>query len=168
MLCDEKRNLMVWLGSVNEDMHGFVIDSLVKLNATKQKRITFVLSTEGGDTAVAFALYDLIRSNAKPVRIIVNGTCASSGTLILQAGSERLAFEHSHFLIHFGEQGGSSEAEFKFDQRQHAKWVELMTLGTKGKTSQRDMEQMHRGETYLMASEALLHGLIDGITKEIQ
>ena len=165
---DCKHGLFAWFGEVNEDMQGHVTNSLIQLNALKRhKTLTFVLSTHGGDAHVGFALYDLIKGNSKPVRIIVNGTCGSAGTLILQSGSERLIFPHSHLLVHFGNQGGSSQSEFDFDRRQHLKWVELMTESTKGKTNQHEMLQMHKGETYLTANEALLHGLVDRIVTSI-
>lgn len=168
MNVDKKHGLFAWFGAVDEDMQGHVITSLLELNTTKHNTLTFVLNTHGGDAHVGFALYDLIRGNPKPVRIIVNGSCASAGTLILQAGSERLIFPHSHLLVHFGEQGGSSQSEFDFDRRQHEKWVELMTEATNGKTSQHDMLQMHKGETYLTANEALLHGLVDRIVNTVK
>ena len=160
---DTKNGVFAWFGEVNEDMQAYVLTSLLDLNTTKHNRLTFILSTHGGEACVGLALYDLIKNNPKPVRIVINGTCGSAGTLILQGGSERLIFPHSHLLVHFGEQGGSSQSEFDFDRRQHDKWVELMAEATNGKTSLHDMIQMHKGETYLTANEALLHGLVDRI-----
>lgn len=163
MEVDSKRGVFAWFGAVDEDMQGHVIASLLSLNRTKHKTLTFILNTHGGEAHVGFALYDLIKGNQKPVRIVISGSCASAGTLILQAGSERLIFPHSHLLVHFGQQGGSSQTEFDFDRRQHQKWVELMSEATNGKTNLHDMLQMHKGETYLDAHEALLHGLVDRI-----
>jgi ATP-dependent protease ClpP protease subunit len=165
---DTKHGLFTWFGAVDESMHDHVVTSLLTLSATRHKKLTFVLSTHGGDAHVGFALYDLIKGNAKPVRIVINGCCGSAGTLILQAGSERLIFPHSFLLIHFGSQGGTSQSEFDFDRRQHTKWVELMAEATGGKTSLHDMTQMHKGETFLTANEALLHGLVDRVVTSIR
>lgn len=165
---DIKNGVFAWFGEVNEDMQSYVLTSLLDLNRTKHKLLTFILSTHGGEASVGLALYDLLKNNQKPVRVVVNGTCASAGTLILQGGSERLIFPHSHLLVHFGEQGGSSQAEFDFDRRQHEKWVELMAEATNGKTTLHDMIQIHKGETYLTANEALLHGLVDRIVTTLK
>ena len=158
---------IVCVGDVDDVMHGNLIEALSEVNETKRRFITLVLSTEGGDVHAGFAIYDLIRSNPKPVHVLVNGQCNSSGTLILQAGAIRQATAHSSILIHFGCRSSTSFNEAAFEERQHRKWVELLTERTSGKTSYDEMEIMHRGETYLTANDALLHGLIDSITDKV-
>lgn len=123
-----------------------------------------VLSTGGGESYVALGIYDLISQNEKPVKIIVNGPCLSAGTLILQAGCERLATPHSTFLYHYGQIDADNWQEVDFQKRLDQKWVELIAKRSGGKTSEHDIEIMHRGETYLTANDALLHGFIDKIT----
>lgn len=167
MYVSEETGLITAIGPVNDDMHAFMVEALVKVNSSKRKSVKLILSTEGGDTHAGFALYDLIRTNPKPVQIIVNGRCESAGTLVLQAGVDRLATPHAQFLIHWGQQGGSSHSEFEFDRRMHEKWVELMAARTEGRTRLHDMELIHRGETWLTAHDALVHGLVDAITDKV-
>lgn len=58
------------------------------------------LYTAGGDNEAALALYDAIRGLESPSRIVCMGQVMSSGLIVLQAATERVAFPHCTFMHH--------------------------------------------------------------------
>lgn len=163
---DAKTGRILCVGGVDEEMHKFILSALNHLNGTRHKTLTMILSTGGGDSFIAMGIYDLLASNTKPICIIANGPCNSAGTLLLQAGHTRLATPHSSFLYHYGQPDADNWQEQEFQKRMDDKWIDLIAERT-NKTSRRELDLMHKGETYLTANDALLHGLIDGIINSV-
>ena len=58
------------------------------------------LTTNGGDIYAAFSVVDCISKLKSPVYTIIDGYCASSGTLISLAGEKRFINENAYMLIH--------------------------------------------------------------------
>jgi ATP-dependent protease ClpP protease subunit len=167
---DNVHHQLFLVGPVDDDMYQRTALGLQYLNTIGEgplsgPAIRVILSTTGGDVSSAFAIYDLFKANSRPVDILVNGPCMSSGTLILQAARDRAATPHSSFLIHYGSRSADSHSEAEYDRRMHEKWVDLMADRAAPRTSRHDMDLLHRGETYLTAPEALMHGIIDRIVE---
>ncbi|MHA2063066.1 MAG: ATP-dependent Clp protease proteolytic subunit [Candidatus Thorarchaeota archaeon] len=74
------------------------ISALDKENAD----IYIKLATEGGDMYTGLAMYDALRSCKSRVVITGYGYIFSAGTVILQAGDERLLTPNSTLLLHAG------------------------------------------------------------------
>lgn len=65
--------------------------------------ISIILDSPGGDVFAGFAIHNMIRAavvSGIEVNIIGKGLMASMATVILQAGSRRLALPHTQFLVH--------------------------------------------------------------------
>jgi len=58
------------------------------------------IHTRGGDVVEGFAIHDLLVNTAKKVTTIIEGLCASIGTVISLAGSVRKMNKNSDFFIH--------------------------------------------------------------------
>jgi ATP-dependent Clp protease protease subunit len=82
-------------------MAGYVAKALHVLDL-HHEIITIYLSTNGGSRPSALGIYDLIRACKSLVRIIAYGDLLSAGSLILQAGDERLLMPHTRMLVHPG------------------------------------------------------------------
>lgn len=65
--------------------------------------MTVVLNTPGGDVEHGLAIYDTIRmlvASGTEVHVVGLGRVASMGTVIMQAGSRRIATPNTQFLVH--------------------------------------------------------------------
>ena len=100
----ESRTLYIG-GDINELMTENVIKSLKILDEASDDPIHILMNSPGGDLTSSFAIYDFIRNRRSYITITVYGYAASGGSLILQAGDERILSENSSFMIHYGSDG---------------------------------------------------------------
>ena len=54
----------------------------------------------GGDAYAGLSAMDHLRNNRVPITTVADGMVASAASFLLLAGTHRLAFRHSHVLIH--------------------------------------------------------------------
>jgi ATP-dependent Clp endopeptidase proteolytic subunit ClpP len=69
----------------------------------KQLPISIILDSPGGDVFAGFGIHNMIQAavlGGAQVNIIGKGLMASMATVVLQAGSQRLALPHTQFLVH--------------------------------------------------------------------
>ncbi|HUO75799.1 MAG TPA: ATP-dependent Clp protease proteolytic subunit [Candidatus Paceibacterota bacterium] len=75
-----------------------------KLNGCfKERSMTVVLNTPGGNIQHGLAIYDTIRmlvASGTDVHVVGLGLVASMGTVIMQAASRRIATPYTQFLVH--------------------------------------------------------------------
>lgn len=161
MYVDKSTGKMFVVGGIDEESHLEIMHSLHQLNTTKHKRILMHFSTLGGDDEQAFGIYDLIKNNPKPVDILVSGPCNSSGTLILQAASKRMAYANSTFLLHYGVPEYTCIQHTEFAKILDDNWINI--IATRMKRPITYIDVIHRTETYWTALQALDFGLIDKI-----
>lgn len=64
--------------------------------------VTVLVNSPGGAADVGFALYDLFRFSAAPIRTVANGLVASAAVLIFLGGADgqRFSLPNSRFLLH--------------------------------------------------------------------
>src|SRR5690606_15164193 len=74
--------------------------------------VTVFINSPGGSADAGFAIYDMLRFIAPPVRTVVNGLSASAGILIHLAGDDgqRYCMPESRFMIHQPSTGGRGQA----------------------------------------------------------
>jgi ATP-dependent protease ClpP protease subunit len=72
-----------------------------KMELVKNPEIFIHIMTNGGDIFCGFSTYDLIKSFTNvTVTVIVEGCCASAGTLILLAADHRIIRPNGFLLVH--------------------------------------------------------------------
>lgn len=78
----------------------------------KDAPITVFINSPGGSADAGFAIYDMLRFIAPPVRTVVNGLSASAGILIHLGGDDgqRYCMPESRFMIHQPSTGGRGQA----------------------------------------------------------
>jgi ATP-dependent protease ClpP protease subunit len=174
----------IYVGSENYDDSGEtgtdfimaerVIKNLHMLDSVNQEPITIIMNNLGGDVFHGMAIYDAIRNCKSKVIVKATGYVMSMGSLIFQAGDERLLSPNAVIMIHHG-----------YDyQNNHVKtvrnWVEfgkrydkilnniyLEKIREKNKEfNLKKLEKLLDFDTILLASEAIELGLADGIYGE--
>lgn len=105
------RALYVGSESVNEDgdesgtdaiMAQRVIKNLHILDSASDSPITIIMNNIGGNVFHGMAIYDAIKACRSRIVIKATGHVMSMGSLILQAGDERILSPHAIMMIHHG------------------------------------------------------------------
>lgn len=95
------RSLMI-SGEINKDVAEVFAKEILVLDSESQEPITVYINSPGGDVDAGFAIYDMIRFVASPVRVVGMGLVASAAALIYLSVpvERRFALENSTYLIH--------------------------------------------------------------------
>lgn len=132
--------------------------------------ITVFINSPGGSADAGFAIYDMLRFIAPPIRTVVNGLSASAGILIHLAGDDgqRYCMPESRFMIHQPSTGGRGQAsDLDITAREILKLRDRynrIIAETCGKTVE-EVTESSRRDFWLDASQALEYGLINKILK---
>ena len=164
------------LGRTDQFAASQIFDDIMAMNIEDStKPITLVIESPGGLMDVGIGLYDLIKLSKAPIITIGLG-CASMATLLLAAGTERLAFPNSRFMMHLPEGGVSGDTkEVKLQTEEFERLKESfidryidcgITAGLKGKTKKQLKKQILKDIDrvfWLDVEEAIEYGLIDRV-----
>ena len=129
------------------------------------------MNTTGGDEYAMWAIYDTIKGLNLPVKIIAQGACMSAGSIILQAGTQRLIGKNCVFMMHDGSDfiGGEKKnverwADFGKKYRQFAYKVYYDRIKEKKKdVTLKQVEKMCQLDTIFTAEETVSWGLADKV-----
>lgn len=97
---DFKKRIMELTGEVNEAMSSHVLRSMIRLNSLSHDPITIYFNSGGGSVYEGCAIYDILRDSQSPIVMIASGKIASMGIVIFLAGTIRMAFPNTRFMIH--------------------------------------------------------------------
>jgi ATP-dependent Clp protease protease subunit len=132
------------------------------------KPITVYINSPGGSADSGFAIYDILRFVACPVRTVVNGLCASAGILIHLAGDngQRFCLPESRFMIHqpsTAGQGTASDLDItaKEVMKLRVRYNKIIADAA-GTTPEQVVADAHR-DFWLNAVEALEYGIVDRV-----
>jgi len=83
------------------ELHGVLYALKAKIEKDKNPEIIIHIMTNGGDIFGGFSTYDLLKS-FKDIKVtcIVEGCCASAGTIILLAADHRIIRPNGFLLVH--------------------------------------------------------------------
>lgn len=166
---DEDTELFeVTMKSARRDIKNLQI--LDSLSPAGDRPITVLLNCNGGDVISSMAIYDAISSCVNKV-IIKAHTAMSMGSIILQAGDERLLFPHATVMIHNGEVSRAGSVKTvenwqKYDKQMDKVHEDIYLEKIKQKKPRFTREQLQKlleHDTILSADEAVALGLADGI-----
>lgn len=124
----------------------------------------------GGEAHIALAVADQVRQLRSQVISIVEGVCASAGTIISMACHTRLISPNSMMLIHQfrGEMWGTYEQlvdSMKYSDRLMAILINFYTTHSK-MTGEQTADVLKR-DSWFTAGEAESLGLVDGILQQL-
>lgn len=120
----------IYMGSVIADVDGnssgvdsFMAERVVKaihlfdyVAPEGDKPITVIMNNPGGDWYHGMGIFDAIQLCKNHVTIKVYGYAMSMGSIILQAGDQRVLTPNSRFMIHYGYMGMGSNHTKIFDK----------------------------------------------------
>jgi ATP-dependent protease ClpP protease subunit len=156
------------IGQINEKAYKKFSKKLDELLEDGHDLIEIELSSEGGHTYDALAIYGKIRTCPAPIRIIAHGLVMSAATIILAAGDFRAVSEECWIMLHdasdaFKGPVGAVQAKLGQMQAEEDQWAKLLELHSK--TPKETWRALSQRTTYLTAAEAYQLGLIDEILK---
>lgn len=166
-----KARILMVTGPVSDKMAHYCTSRLFAMEAHDAKApITVMINSPGGSADSGFAIYDLLRYIAPPVRTCVNGLCASAGILIHLAGDKghRFAMPHARFMIHQPStmgQGSASDLDITAQQviRLRESYNRIIAREC-GQEESRVLEDARR-DFWLNSPQALEYGLINKIVE---
>ena len=164
---------MLLKGSVDEDMYELATKNLHILDQINDGTpITIKLNSGGGEVTQGLAIYDLIKACKSYVRIVVEGSCESMATIILQAADERVILKNSFLMLHIGTEQYSQDHPENI-QRWKDKCAKdeilcqdiyLSKIKEKKKRyTRKDLQKILTFDTILSAKESVAFGLVDVI-----
>lgn len=156
-------------GPVTDKMAREVSSRCLVMEAQEpNKPITVYINSPGGSADSGFAIYDILRFVACPVRTVVNGLCASAGILIHLAGDngQRFCLPESRFMIHqpsTAGQGTASDLDItaKEVMKLRVRYNKIIADAA-GTTPEKVVADAHR-DFWLNAAEALEYGIVDRV-----
>jgi len=163
-----KTRTILLSGEIDKESSERFIRQLLLLESLGSEAITVLIDSPGGDVDAGYAIFDMIRFVAAPVRIVGMGLVASAAALILLAvpKDRRLGLPNSHYLIHqplSGIRGVATEIEIH--ARELEKTRERVNRVISDETGQ-SMERVRKDtdrDFWMSAEEACVYGLISRV-----
>lgn len=170
----QDQGMYVLMGDVDEETIQPVIEWILFENHVvkkKKKELLLMVCSNGGDTACAFALIDVMRSSTIPIKTVGLGSIASSGLLIFIAGSKgrRVLTPNTSILSHqfsWWTEGKAHElfAQVKEMELLHDRMVEHYKICTGLDLEAIRTHLLPAQDVYLSANEAQKLNLCDHIS----
>ncbi len=144
----------------------------------KERKVTVVVNTRGGEALQGLAIYDLLRSSGFRIMTIVLGEVASSGLAIVLAGHERLMHRNSVLNFHQTamefEKGQSvkvlrqEEVEIERAQTRIVDALYAKITLENSRISLRQLRALERREAYVTAEQALKMGFVHKLIEHLE
>lgn len=175
----------IYVGSLSDEdgeesgtdykMADHAIKGLHILDSAGDSPITVVMNNCGGEPIHGMAIFDAIRACSSKVTIRVLGSAMSMGSVILQAGDERVLTPNARVMIHYGTVGVGDHSKIAAawieEDKKFNKFMEdlfLAKIQAKHPTFGRaKLQKMLNFDTILDASQAVALGLADRIEETV-
>ncbi len=155
--------------SISDELARRVYMQLLILEAeSKEKPITVIINSPGGEADSGFGILDMLQFVAPPIRTLVSGLCASAAVMVFLAGDkgQRLSLPHSRFMMHqpssqsFGQASDLEIASTEIVRmRRRYNQVVADAVGKDLETVTRDVDR----DFWLTAEDARAYGLVDRV-----
>jgi len=161
--------------------HGAVYESIAKAAAKRleylasisNEPIKVILNSVGGSVYDGLLVFDTIKSlTDKGIEVTTEarGLAASMGSIILQAGTKRLATPHTRFLIHEVSSWQWGETTKLEERTEEMRKLNDMLNGIYAERTGKSLEEINKltkkTDYWMSAEEAKEFGLIDDISEE--
>jgi len=169
---------LITVGDSDEEVAANIMKGLHVLDTIRpEEPLTVKLNNCGGDEYHGMAIYDAIRACKSKVVIIGMGNVHSMGSVIFQAGDERVMSPNAKQLIHYGtplmadaELHAKSQWSWTKECKKFSAWMEQMYLEKiheKHPTYKlKKLQELLNFDTVLDARESVNLGLADKILGE--
>ena len=170
----QENGMYVFMGEVTQEAICPIIEWILYENFVtkkKKKELLLMICSSGGEMSAGFALIDVIRSSAIPVKTVGLGEISSAGLLIFLAGSRgrRVLTPNTSILSHqfsWGSDGKAHELfatikEFELTHKRMVRHYKEST-GMEDEEIKRTLLPPH--DVWLTAEEALAFNICDAIS----
>lgn len=155
--------------AISDDLAKKVYQQLLVLESeSKEKPVTIIINSPGGEADSGFGIYDMLRFVEVPVRTIVAGLCASAAVMVFLAGDkgQRFTLPNSRFLLHQPSSqsyGQASDLKIASEEiiRLRARYNKIVSAVT-GKPIEQINVDADR-DFWLTAEEAHEYGLVEAV-----
>ncbi len=169
------RGIMVLMDDIDSDTIKPIVEWILHENHVKKKKhkeLLLMVCSDGGDLSCAFALIDVMRSSAIPVKTVGLGSIGSAGLLIFLAGApkRRILTPNTSILSHqfsWESSGKAHElfATMKEFELTHRRMVEHYRICTGLDDDSIKKILLPPQDVYLSAREALEYNICDAIAE---
>lgn len=133
--------------------------------------LTVHINTVGGDVSEGFAMYDVLKNSSKKVITVVEGLCASIGSVIFLAGEERQMTANSELMIHnpwAGAMGDADELQVMADQLKETEsnLIDFYAKHTKQKKA--TLDGWMKEEKWMKPEEAISLGFATSVVNKME
>ena len=174
---EDKATVYIYGGIDMTDNEGVMVDRddfIKEISALKTTQIDVRIASVGGDPVAAGQMYQTLVDHPAKIRTIVDSKAYSAGSMLLQAGDERIARPMSVIMVH----GPASPITYgrgsAKDHREMAAAIEAHANAmVPAYTRHGIAEEKVRGwlgsdeDLYFSAQEALSEGLIDEVVESM-
>ncbi len=164
-----KTRTVLLSGEIDKESSERFIRQLLLLEALGNDPINVLIDSPGGDVDAGYAIFDMIRFVAAPVKIVGMGLVASAAALVLLAvpKDRRLGLPNSHYLIHqplSGIRGVATEIEIHARELEKTRErVNRVIADETGQSIERVRKDTDR-DFWMNAEEAIAYGLISRVS----
>jgi len=166
--------IYVFMSEVSDETIKPIVEWILVENHVKRKKkkeLLLMISSEGGSVDTAFALTDVMKSSAIPVKTVGLGTIASSGLLIFMAGhrGRRMLTPNTSILSHQYSWGVEGKAHELFAMTKEFNLIQHRMIEHYRECTGLDEEVIRRqllpaSDVWLTAEEALKLNICDYIS----
>jgi len=167
---------------VDHRMVATFIKNIQILDSASNNPILVHMHSVGGYLYDGMAIYDAIATCQSFVTIVAYGQAESMSSIILQAADKRIMMPNAYFMLHYGSTGYSGNYldvhnYVDFEKNYNEKINQIYTSAlykskfikekyqkpTIQKAYAYLLKQLHRGDWFLSADDAVHHGFADGV-----
>ena len=126
------------------------------------------INSPGGDVFTGFAIYNMLRTSGKKVRVRVQGVAASIASIIAMAGDEIEMPENSYMMVHDpagGKYGSASALRAHADLLDKVRASLVSTYQKRTNRTADEISAMLDAETWMTAQEAVDAGFATRVTE---
>ena len=143
----------------------YVDKELSKLSVVPGDEVIFNIHSLGGDTAIAFAIYNKIRrfgkENSVSITTRIDGYCASAGVTLLLAGDKRIGNKYAEPFVHNAWTyvvGDKNEVEKQFEELEKTDNMIASLYEERTKLTKEKALQLMLDDTWITADQCLEYG----------
>ena len=144
---------------------------LQRVNGITAKTIVLNINSPGGSVFDGLAIYNVLKNSDKKVIVKVYGVAASIASIVALAGDEIEMLDGSMMMIHNPFIGVRGDSERLRELAEVLDKIKMQLVGIyedSSKLGKDEIIKMMDKETWLTADEALAHGLISKVNKNVK
>lgn len=162
------RNRFMLMDDVDLDSMGRLTKAILALD--NKDPVTIFICSNGGDWYTGIAAFDLIRALPNHVTTVAAGSAMSMGSILMQAGDDRLALPHATFMVHNGIDVAGGDYEDLKNWAKHSEHIAKQAFKIYADASKKTLAYWKRKcekDTVMAAVEAVKEGLVDRIVTKL-